>query len=385
MTLVRQSQLRGARNFACLVFIVLVSAVVYLTVSTGRKNTGNAVSEGLGPDIGSSLSLEVGDAANSGNEYYRVASIARKRLRNTVQQKREQIEGKLNSLANSALPVGRLRWLRDKQEIVGERLIEIKSGKETVQELLHGGNDQLQHHLATMNDKPPMELQEISDYLSSWVHVLHDSLAQKKHANYEQIWSAYHDLTVKTLYPWDREYLSRMPQRRDDGSIFLSVATYRDENCLNTISWAYEKAQNPDKLFVGLVQQNCHANCKSGILEGGKTEDVEPDQDCYKAFCETERGKTICGRGQVRNLEIDEPESLGPYAARYFASKLWYGEQWYMQTDAHMTFAKDWDSISIRMLQAAPSDKPVCAEFFSMHFASLPLFLLSIAENFVDH
>ena len=49
----------------------------------------------------------------------------------------------------------------------------------------------------------------------------------------------------------DRDYLQRMPERRDDGSIFLSLASYRDENCLNTIRWAYEKAKNPENLYVG--------------------------------------------------------------------------------------------------------------------------------------
>lgn len=59
---------------------------------------------------------------------------------------------------------------------------------------------------------------------------------------------------------------------------------------------------------------------------------VEPDEDCYAKFCETDLGKPICARKQIRVLNIDEPESLGPYAARYFASKMWYGEQWFMQT-----------------------------------------------------
>lgn len=162
-----------------------------------------------------------------------------------------------------------------------------------------------------------------------------------------------------------------MPPRRDDGSIFLSIATYRDENCLNTISQAYKKSQNPEKLFVGLVQQNCHSNCRSGVLEGGKMEDVEPDQDCYKAFCETSEGQTICENKQVRVLDVDEPESLGPYAARYFASKLWYGEEWYMQTDAHMTFKQDWDAISVSMLKAAPSKKPVISHYPPSHMADL--------------
>ena len=267
--------------------------------------------------------------------YQKVAAVAGERLRSTVRHKEEQLANALSSLTTSSMPV-RLRELRDKQQIVGERLGEIKAGKETVEEILHTG---FTPRLMETSDKPPMELDEIIGYLTEWIHTLHDTLSQYKRATYEGIWKAYHDLAVKTLYVWDRDYLSRMPPRRDDGSIFLSLATYRDENCINTIKWAYENAKNPENLFVGLVQQNCHADCKSGILEGGKIEPVEPDQDCYKAFCEGE-GKKYCERGQVRVLDIDEPESLGPYAARYFASKMWYGEQWFMQTDAHMTFAK---------------------------------------------
>lgn len=276
--------------------------------------------------------------------------------------KRKQLRSALNSLTAQHMPM-RLYQLRETNEIVGERLSEIKAGTETVEEVLHGVSD--------TSAKPPMELQEITNYLTEWIHTLHDHLADAKHATYQGIWQTYHDLAVKTLYPWDRDYLKRMPRRRNDGSIFLSLATYRDENCISTISQAYKKAKNPEKLFVGLVQQNCHADCRSGILEGGKTESVEPDQDCYKAFCDTEDGRAHCAAGRVRPLDIDEPESLGPYAARYFASKLWYGEQWFMQTDAHMTFAQDWDAISVDMLKKAPSKKPVLSHYPPSETANL--------------
>lgn len=255
--------------------------------------------------------------------YKEVAKQAKQRLRSTVTHKREQLKKALNSLTTSSMPA-RLRLLREKQQIVGERLSDIKAGKETVQEVLHAGSNPKSTEI---NNKPPMELDEIIEFLTNWIHTLHDTLSQRRRATYEGIWQAYHDLTVKTLYVWDREYLARMPPRRDDGSIFLSVATYRDENCINTVKWAFEKAKNPEKLFVGLVQQNCHKDCKSGILEGGKVEAVEPDENCYKSFCEGD-GKELCEKGHVRVLDIDEPESLGPYAARYFASKMWYGEQW---------------------------------------------------------
>lgn len=228
-------------------------------------------------------------------------------LRSTVVHKRKQLRTALESLTAQHMPM-RLYKLREANEIVGERLSEIKAGSETVEELLHGISPQ---QGADSNDLlPPMELHEIRTYLENWIHQLHDTLVKAKHSTYQGIWQSYHDLTVKTLYPWDRQYLQRMPPRRDDGSIFLSLATYRDENCFNTVSQAYAKAKNPDKLFIGLVQQNCHSECRSGILDKtGRVEDVEPDQDCYKAFCETPEGKKYCDAGQVRLLDIDEVSS----------------------------------------------------------------------------
>jgi hypothetical protein len=219
--------------------------------------------------------------------------------------------------------------------------------------------------------KPPMQLDEIVHYLDKWIHTLHETLLEVKHANFVGIWQAYHDLTVQTLYPWDREYLNRMPPRRDDGSIFVSLATYRDENCFNTTYNAYAKAKNPDKLFIGMVQQNCHQNCRSGVLANLSMVNVPPDDNCYLKFCETELGKPICANKQIRVLDIDEPESLGPYAARYFASKLWYGESWFLQIDAHMTFATHWDATSIEMLKKAPSNKPVLSHYPPGHTMNL--------------
>jgi hypothetical protein len=82
------------------------------------------------------------------------------------------------------------------------------------------------------SDKPRHGLAE--DYLITLiVHQLHEKLAGSRYATFEGIWQAYHDLTVQTRCIRGSGYLSRMPQRRDDGSIFLSVATYRDENCFN--------------------------------------------------------------------------------------------------------------------------------------------------------
>lgn len=42
-----------------------------------------------------------------------------------------------------------------------------------------------------------------------------------------------------------------------------------------------------------------------------------------------------------------------------------------MQTDAHMTFAKNWDTLSIAMLNKAPSQKPVLSHYPPAHTVDL--------------
>lgn len=255
----------------------------------------------------------------------------------------------------------RVQSLLAQSQIVGDHLQEVKDGKKTVEEAIHQRSDNkgsagivgtgaLSHN----HKSAPMTLNEILTFLNLFLKKLNSSNIKNKHATYHGIWSAYHDLVAKYLYPWDQEYLRRMPSRRkDDGSIYLSVVSFRDEFCTETLKEAFNKAKNPDNLFIGLVQQNCEGEkCRRGNKVG-------PDPDCYNLFCSSTTGKKYCNDGQLRLLKMKETSSLGPYMARYFASKLWMGEQWYMQIDSHMSFIQNWDALSIQMLAQAPSDKPV--------------------------
>lgn len=122
--------------------------------------------------------------ASQSRRYQKVAHQAEQRLRSSVRHKQELLSKALDSLSTSQLPP-RLRDLRDKHEVVGERLTEIKAGKETVQEILHAVSNK-----NVVSDKPPMELDEIIDYLTNWIHTLHDTLGEHKRATYEGIWQA---------------------------------------------------------------------------------------------------------------------------------------------------------------------------------------------------
>eukprot|EP00640_Fibrocapsa_japonica_P001155 CAMPEP_0113941122 /NCGR_PEP_ID=MMETSP1339-20121228/7110_1 /TAXON_ID=94617 /ORGANISM="Fibrocapsa japonica" /LENGTH=421 /DNA_ID=CAMNT_0000945183 /DNA_START=376 /DNA_END=1641 /DNA_ORIENTATION=- /assembly_acc=CAM_ASM_000762 len=174
------------------------------------------------------------------------------------------------------------------------------------------------------------------------------------------VWSAFYDLAEKELVPMDLKYRGHtMFPVREDRSIFVSVASYRDEYCPGTLKSMYEKAQAPELVYIGLVQQNCEAKCRTGVLDHkGTINDAPPDVSCYKEFCASDQGREVCARGQVRLLAINETESLGPASARHFASKLWMGETYFFQIDSHMIFAQNWDQTLISMYQNCPTPNP---------------------------
>lgn len=150
-----------------LIFFVLFLLVLYFAVV---------------PDPGDGPLKPVG--ASQSQRYQKIAHQAEQKLRSSVRKKKELLSKALDSLSTTRLPP-RLKELRYKHEIVGERLAEIKAGKVTVEEILHAVENK---HV--VSDKPPMELEEIIEYLADWIHKLHDTLGQHKMATFEGIWQA---------------------------------------------------------------------------------------------------------------------------------------------------------------------------------------------------
>ena len=97
-----------------------------------------------------------------------------------------------------------------------------------------------------------------------------------------------------------------------------------------TIRSAYNNAQYPDRVFIGLCQQN-----------------HEKDIDCFK---------NSSRKNQIRNIKVSHMDAKGPTYARYLCSTLWKDEEYYFQIDSHMTFEKNWDSKIINMLKDCPGD-----------------------------
>jgi hypothetical protein len=169
---------------------------------------------------------------------------------------------------------------------------------------------------------PPPPLSEIERNMTLYLTTLHQRLGAVAGptATGLQAWETFLEVTKAMPMVWDEQNKYRYPKARDDNSIFVSLGTYRDPYCPMTIKSLYANAKYPEKVFVGLFQQNCFGpKCRTGVLVGGRVEDAGPDPDCYVEFCKSEEGinSNACHNGNIRLFNVNESESLGPYMARY--------------------------------------------------------------------
>lgn len=111
-------------------------------------------------------------------------------------------------------------------------------------------------------------------------------------------------------------------------TIFVSIVSYRDSECQWTIESLFKQAAFPDRIFVGQCAQY----------------DFENDSHCFVKETRS---------SQVRTVSLDYRSAKGPCLARALAQTLWEGEDYYLQIDSHMRFAKNWDSDLIIMLTSA--------------------------------
>ena len=133
------------------------------------------------------------------------------------------------------------------------------------------------------------------------------------------------------------EHFIPSPKRND--TIFVSIASYRDEECPKTLLNLYKNAKNPTKIFVGICQQNDtgDTDCLDGIINNNS--DVLPVNN-------------------IRIVRIPYYDAMGCGYARYMSSKLWNRETFYLQIDSHTQFIKGWDEICISSVKDAESIIP---------------------------
>tara|TARA_B100001094_G_C18185390_1_gene803489 strand:+ start:944 stop:1813 length:870 start_codon:yes stop_codon:yes gene_type:complete len=138
--------------------------------------------------------------------------------------------------------------------------------------------------------------------------------------------------------------------------IFISVASYRDPDTQRTVDNLISTADNPQNLRIRVVEQNAPEDNFG----------VKTSKPVVKV---------------LRNVI-----AKGPAWARFLASTLWSGEEYYLQIDSHMTFIQHWDTIIIRDLNKVNNERAVltCYPPATLPVESTPV--CSITENWnFDH
>ena len=123
--------------------------------------------------------------------------------------------------------------------------------------------------------------------------------------------------------------------------IFVSVASYRDDECQQTLQSIFKEADNPMNIYVGICQQN-------------KLPEENCEIDVPKKF-----------KNNIRKIDMDYMKAKGPTYARYWCSTLWKGEEFFLQIDSHTHFNKHWDTDLIKMFRQAQNEskKPILSVY----------------------
>lgn len=134
-------------------------------------------------------------------------------------------------------------------------------------------------------------------------------------------------------------------------TIFLMIASYRDFQCRETIASAFERADHPERLFVGAVDQ---------VAEG--------DIGCTDTTvsCEEDPSQTLCKyRNQIAVYKMDASMATGPVTARHIGDRLYRGQYFVMQLDAHCMFIRHWDELIINQWKQTGNEMAVLSSYLT--------------------
>lgn len=107
-------------------------------------------------------------------------------------------------------------------------------------------------------------------------------------------------------------------------SIFVSIASYRDDQLVPTVKDLFGKADRPEELFLGIVSQDLRN-------KHPEFDWIPPDQ--------------------IIMMRVHAKDAKGAGYARKLAMELYEGQDFFFQIDSHMRFEKGWDTKLIEMLQ----------------------------------
>jgi len=123
-------------------------------------------------------------------------------------------------------------------------------------------------------------------------------------------------------------------------TIFVSIPSYRDEECSHTVANCFEQATYPSRVFVGVFEQN------------------HETEDAHMSCMDSQTALQF--KDNIRSLRVNASEARGPIFARAVVeTELFNNERYVLCIDSHTMFSPNWDVEVINQLTACDSSKPV--------------------------
>jgi len=135
-------------------------------------------------------------------------------------------------------------------------------------------------------------------------------------------------------------------------TIFITIASYRDYRCPHTVESVFARATYPERIRVGIVDQL----------------DLTTDTNCGKPkkLCNLDPSQILCKYSNLIDVfEMNATLSVGPIFARHIGYRMYRGEYYTMQTDAHMEFINGWDVDLISHWKSAKNEMAVLTTYVS--------------------
>lgn len=151
--------------------------------------------------------------------------------------------------------------------------------------------------------------------------------------------------------PPDQELNTIGRKVNGEETIFLMIASYRDFQCRETITSAYMRADHPERLFVGAVDQLVPGDV--GCLDI----DIPCTQDPTQMICKY--------RDQISVYKMDAQYATGPVTARHIGDRMYRGETYVMQMDAHCLFINHWDKLIINQFKSTGNEMAVLSSYLT--------------------
>lgn len=137
----------------------------------------------------------------------------------------------------------------------------------------------------------------------------------------------------------------------DQRTIYVGIASYRDFECRSTVESIFLRAAHPERVRVGVVDQ----------ITGDDPVCNEPIKPCTE-----DPNQALCKyASQVDVYKMEASLSIGPVFARHIGYRMYRGEYYATQSDAHVTYTLSWDKDIIDQIEATNNEMAVLTTYLT--------------------